>query len=425
MRFKKLPVADWDYSLPVEILEIIFEIALKTVHLGDVVSIMKDRNRTIQPLLRKWARVCRGWYVVVTPMIYCEAYMSSPRALAAFARAVTKYPYLRPLVHSFHYYGSMFESGMIEMSQVEVWNVNRVYRACTNLNAFTARRPLAMFPSVDSEVLSNIGLDSARLIELTRLEIVLPDGVPCDTRLIFSSDLILPALQELTLDVQGTEVLPDEAHKRVLPWAFLKERMEWPCMPQLTRLCIKNWHAVHGHFNLPQHSNRIRILELLGGDYSTIEQLFGLVLMDYRHTLECVIITAFRVNDPGFYSDRVNLSPYTSIVELCIPLTAIRATRTYSLPCRLEKLILAGCPEKNYEETDEAILQRVEKGLDYALLHKTSYGYLWRLKEIHLMVRSPLLQQPNPAITFGEVKWKARLKGVTFKIGLLRGRESE
>ncbi|KAL5498985.1 hypothetical protein ACEPAH_1503 [Sanghuangporus vaninii] len=425
MRFKKLPVADWDHSLPVEILEIIFEIAVKTVYLGDVVSIMKDRIRTIQPLLRKWARVCRCWYFVVTPMLYCEAYMSSPRALAAFARAVTKYPYLRPLVHSFHYYGSMFESGMIEMSQVEVWNVNRVYRACTNLNAFTARRPLAMFPSVDSEVLSIIGLDSARLIELTRLEIVLPDGMPCDTRLIFSSDLILPALQELTLDVQGTEVLPDEAHKSVLPWAFLKERMKWPCMPQLTRLCVKNWHAIHGHFNLPQHSKRIRILELLGGDYSTIEQLFGQVLMDYRHTLECVIITAFRVNDPGFYSDRINLSPYTSIVELCIPLTAIIATRTYSLPCRLEKLILAGCPEKNYEETDEAILQRVEKGVDYALLHKTSYGYLFRLKEIHLMVQSPLLQQPNPAITFGEVKRKARLKGVTFKIGLLRGRESE
>ncbi|KAL5522735.1 hypothetical protein ACEPAG_8753 [Sanghuangporus baumii] len=378
MRFKKLPVADWDHSLPVEILEIIFEIALKTVHLGDAEFIMKNRKRTTQPLLRKWARFCRGWYFVVTPMLYREAYVSSPRALAAFARAVTKYPYLRPLVYSFHNYGSMLESG---------------------------RRPLAMLPSVDSEILSMIGLDSARLLELTCLEIVLPDGMPCDTRLIFFVRLnsSCSAGADLRRTVQGTEVLPDEAHKIIRSWAFLKERMEWPRMPQLTRLCIKNWRAIHGHFNLPRHSNRIRILELLGGDYSTIEQLFGLVLRDYKHTLDL----------------------YTSIVELYIPLTTIAATRKYSFPCGLEMLILAGCPEKNYEETDKAISQKVENNVDYALLHKTSYEYMYRLKEIHLLVRSPILQQPKPAITFGEVKWKARLKGVTFKIGLHRGRESK
>ncbi|KAL5481043.1 hypothetical protein ACEPAI_9984 [Sanghuangporus weigelae] len=415
IRFKKLPKADWDHSLPVELLEVIFDEALR--EFTESGTPMTARRRSVQPLLRRLSRVCQTWYYVLTPMLYREIYLSSSNALAAFARAVTKYPDLQPLVHSFQFGSTMYKSARIDISQPDVWNIKRIYRACPNIDSLTVQRSLDIggIRLGEERIYTTCadGFDPGRLARLTRLEAELLHGMPCNSYLVYSSDLILPALQELVLDVQkGAKSLPNRT----------QHNMSWPQMPQLTRLCIKNWYVAHGCFMFPAHSDKLRVIELLGGNYWNVYSFFDQDLRKFSKTLESLTITAIEVG--SYHSYCVDLRYLTALTELCIPLVTYRRWNSVWYPPTLRRLILAGSPENNFKEENIHLLEEVEAKLSDLLQLRLRSCTLPNLKLVRLMVESVWLWGLSPFLKFKIALEAAKKGNVELIFGFLPGDEN-
>ncbi|KAL5522723.1 hypothetical protein ACEPAG_8741 [Sanghuangporus baumii] len=415
LRFKKLPKADWDHSLPVELLEVIFDEALGEFTEGG--TPMTDRRRIVQPLLRRLSRVCQTWYYVLTPMLYHEIYLSSSNALAALARAVTKYPDLQPLVHSFQFGSTMYRSARIDISQSDVWHIKRIYNACPNIDSLTVQRSLNIggIRLGEDRIYTTCadGFDSGRLARLTHLEVELPHGMPCNDYLVYSSDLILPALQELVLDVQkGVKSPPNRA----------QHSMSWPQMPQLTRLCIKNWYIAHGCFTFPEHSDKLRVVELLGGNYWNVSSFFDQDLRKISKTLESLTITAIEVG--SYHSFHVDLRCLTALTELCIPLVTYQRWDLVWYPPTLRRFILTGNPEKDFKEEDILLLEEVEAKLGDLLQLRLRSCTLPNLKLVRLMVKSIWMWELSPLVKFKAALEAAKKGNVQVAFGFLPGDEN-
>ncbi|EJC99285.1 uncharacterized protein FOMMEDRAFT_148797 [Fomitiporia mediterranea MF3/22] len=385
LHIKKLPKGDWDHSLPVEILEEIFALAMEDYN--RVRTRIAYRRSSLQPLLRNLACVCQVWYSMITPILYNEIYISSPNALASLARAVTKHPHLQPLVNSFHYSSTIFKSASIEDSPADSWNTKRIYRACPNLNALVLSRPLSGFPDTDDGAMKTFGLTIAIIEKLTRLEIDLPDGIPCDGKLIFSVDLTFPALQELALNIQPFELEPERKYAYSPP----QHLMEWPNMPKLVRLRITNWHVKHSCFCFPPSSKNLRIIELLGGNYSSIRHFFEKQLEAFTFDLESLTITAMDVacEDRLMGTHRcLFLNTFYSMSELCIPFRTFGELSYFAFPDNLQALVIAASPDEEFNIGDLGVFHKFEENLLKYLEQKRAGQILKHLKVVRVAMRS-------------------------------------
>lgn len=426
IRLRKAPKGDWEHSLPVEILEDIFERAMQEYESSP--TRIAYRRLVLQPMLRCLAGVCKTWYALATPLLYQEIYISSPRALAVLARAVTKHDDLPPLVRSFQYSSMLFKSGAIEYSEADLWNLKRIYRVCTNLHAVAVERPCHGFPlTEDPLVMSTYGLDSVTIEKLTRLEVELPDGMPCDSTLLFSPNLVLPALQELIL--QMPLVMEDKVinffDRRLTTTTTIesaRHRMTWPKMPKLMRLTIHNWYTKHQCLSIPQDCPKLRTIELFGGDYTAeSRRSWHLLTCPFPLSLESITVTA-RVMANG---DINNLMFHQSLTELCIPMRSFIHSVPIGFPDNLQTLVIASSPERDFEEFDPALLQKVAARLGGVLELKLVGRTLPELKIVRVVCESVFMWRMGFAINFDKAISLAESAGVILTFGTTEGVKSE
>ncbi|KAL5523003.1 hypothetical protein ACEPAF_1270 [Sanghuangporus sanghuang] len=371
-----------------------------------------DRRTSVQPHLCSLALVCKTWCLVVTPMLYKEVYLSSSAALSSFTAAVTRYWCLRPIVKTFQYYGIWFKSGRVEMSPTEIQNLEQVYRLCTNLSYRSIKRPPSKTLCCDRAALNAINLSALDVKKLTSLEVQLPEGMPCVSKLIFSGSMSLPSLRELILDVQ---------HREWNRRTGKEHKLEWPYMPRLTRLCIKNWFVAHRRFNLPMLSDELRIVEFLGGSYLNVDDLFRTELRRYANTLESITVTAADIGDI-FYHE-VLLDDFISLTEICVPVFTFGVTTRFRFPGSLQRFIISGSPETAFKEPWRYCMEPFERRLTEFLEEECSAEYLSHLKHVRVMLDSPWMTYLQPIIKFSRAIKAARERGIKLDFGLIRNEE--
>ncbi|KAL5481057.1 hypothetical protein ACEPAI_9998 [Sanghuangporus weigelae] len=370
-----------------------------------------DRRTSVQPHLCSLALVCKTWCLVVTPMLYKEVYLSSSAALSSFTTAVTRYWCLRPIVKTFQYYGIWFKSGRIEMSPTEIQNLQQVYRLCTNLSYRSIQRPPGKALCCDRAALNAVKFSALDAKKLSSLEVQLPEGMPYDSKLIFSGSMSLPSLRELILDVQHREW-----NRRIGE----EHNLEWPYMPRLTRLCIKNWFVSHRRFNLPKLSDELRIIEFLGGSYLNVDDLFGNELRRYASTLESITVTAADIGDI-FYHE-VILEDFMSLTEICVPVFTFGVTTKFRFPRSLQRLIISGSPETAFREPWRFCMEPFERRLT-EFLEECGTENLSHLEHVRVMLESPWMTYLQPIIGFSRAIKTARKRGIKLEFGLIRNEE--
>ncbi|KAL5481058.1 hypothetical protein ACEPAI_9999 [Sanghuangporus weigelae] len=404
--FRRRKENGWELSLPLEILLKIFALAMEKTKYGRGSSSLLDREPIKQ--LRSLALVCQAWYLIATPMLFNDVIVWSPTRLASFANAIAKHPRLRPLVHSIRY-ESLLHMGM---SRSETENLKLVHRLCTNLSRLYFRRPSDGSLCCDRQVIDTIGLDASRIVKLTSLEITLPEGLPCGDKLIFSSQLCLPALQEFIVDVFGAECMFDSSPS-------MKHEIGWPRMPHLSRFCIKHCKTTQQCFSFPSHSNKLRVIELLDGDYGDVVDFFRRDILRYKDTLERLTITACDIGGSKF--DDVTLEEFIHLTELCIPLSTFAKWDNIGLrlpSSALRRLVITGLHEHRRN-----IMVSAEKNLFDLLLWKSSGTAVENLEFIYAEFESPWMYGLLPEVSFQRVVDQAADAGVDMQLGRIESSE--
>lgn len=104
----------------------------------------------------------------------------------------------------------------------------------------------------------------------------------------------------------------------------------------------------------------------------------------------------------------------SSLTELCISLRTFDNWFVYWLPESLEEIILTGCPEKGYNESNLALLRRAEDRLTwllelYGVMRGNPFG---NLKVIRVIVKSFWMRHLAPVVTFKKAIKTADVAGV-------------
>ena len=387
-------------------------ILLEILMMSNAHTSIMDRRTSVQPHLSTLVLVCKTWCFFVLPMLHREVYLSSPTALESFASVLKTYSCLRKEVRYFQYYGMWFKSGRVEMSPSEIRNLEQVYSLCTNLSSYSIQRPLDKPLCCDGLPVKAVNLNASNLKKLTRLEIGLSEDMPCKSILVFSERLVLPALQELIVDVQRREWDAEPGKERTL---------EWPIMPRLAKLCIRNWHVSRHHFSLPLRSGNLRIVELLGGSYMNVDDLFGSELRRYAKTLESITITAADVGDVSHHE--VDLEDFASLTEICVPIYPFAITTKFRFPRSLRCLVVSGSPETAFQEPWRYTMEFLERNLTEFL--ECDAGNLVQLESVRVMLDSPWMTYLQPIINFARAIKLAKARGVKLEFGFTRNVESE
>ncbi|KAL5522739.1 hypothetical protein ACEPAG_8757 [Sanghuangporus baumii] len=229
-------------------------------------------------------------------------------------------------------------------------------------------------------------------MKLTSLEITLPNGLPCGDKLIFSSQICLPALQELIVN------------------AFEDERF-----------ASKHCKTSQQCFSFPSYSNKLRVIELLDGDYGGVVDFFRRDILRYEDTLERLTITARDIGGSKF--DDVTLEEFTHLTELCIPLSAFAKWDTIRLQLpssALRRLIMTG-----FHEHRRNIMVSAEKNLFDLLLWKSSGAAVENLEYIYAEFESPWMYGLLPEASFQRLVDQAADTGVDMQLGSIESSENK
>ncbi|KAL5498984.1 hypothetical protein ACEPAH_1502 [Sanghuangporus vaninii] len=409
----------WNCRFPIQITQEIFKHFLTTFiverYFRKQEIPMKGRINRAQPFFRNLAGSCYELYQVATPILYEEIYLSSSDALASLAKAVTKYPHLQPMVRYLHYSNSMFRYGQIKVSHLDACNIERIHLVCGNLISLSVQRPHDI-PYSEEEIIRPTGLGAIGLENLTHLEIDLPRGMPFCTEPILSSGLKFPALRDLIVNVGHCKTSPEHVDTHDVR----EHLMQWPQMPALARLCIKNLHVMDGCFSFPEHSNNIHVIELLGGDYSSVKTFFYRDIWRYAHSLESLVITATDVAADEHLPFK--LRHFSGLTEVCVPLLAFARWYKCKMPCDIRRFVVSGDPAKKFVENDERLLQVVNERLTRFLELAGRGGDYYDLEYVRLIIASQWSLRGN---LFADARRAADRAFVELKFGYCIPEEGE
>ena len=367
---------------------------------------------TIQPSLRNFTLVCQAWYWVASHMLFKGVVVSS-RSLAPFANAIRKYPYLRPMVRLIRFEPGAHSRPKMTPSMTN--DLRTVQRLCTKLSGLYLHRPPNVSVCCDRQIINSIGIAPCLIKTLTHLDIKLHDGMPCGSRLLFSSSLSLPALKELTIDVSHHDC-PLSKGVPTQHW------IEWPRMPQLSKICMRDWYGSHtgSCLSFPLHCDKLRAVEIVDGFNYHITADFWACLLPYRRSLESLTITTGMFAVPEYKKIVISLEGFSSLTELHIPLTTFancEDIRTHLPFDSLRGLVITG----DYE-FERVIIVRAEQNLFSLLLSKSQGVAMKSLGFIDANFKSPWIEylgergEEFPGVSFQRVVVQAVIAGVELQL---------
>ncbi|KAI5119150.1 hypothetical protein M0805_005229 [Coniferiporia weirii] len=415
--------AVWERSLPVEILERIFDQIIDEREACPARLIFT--RETLQPTLRSLALVCHVWHDVVSGHLYKEIYISSTKALASLANALTKYPHLPPLVEQFYFSSKIYASGdaLNVYTALDAWHANRIYKLCPNLSALFNTRPWKKpLPADDDLAFNALKFDRSRIESLTHLELSLPNKALFGGRMAFSSSITFPALQVLFVgDSWRSYECEDES---------VGNSPQWFKMPQLRRLCLVRCKVKYRQkLTFPEHSPLLHTLELIDGDYSKVPNMFDPYtspLLPFAKSLETLTITARGIgkDSPFFGVPRGLLGNFAraeravhkwscdfleNLSELCVPFHNYAAQDEVEYPDSLKHLILVSSLEKAFKE-DGAVQMAGWTHLLTLFRNRYDYNTTCNLRRVQVMVND-----------FGaaakSLESDAHMAGIEFQVG--------
>ncbi|EJC99453.1 uncharacterized protein FOMMEDRAFT_170432 [Fomitiporia mediterranea MF3/22] len=301
----------------------------------------------LQPALAAVCLLNRQWYDAAVGILYKDVFLFNTRSLAVFSHTMYKRKHLRPLAQSVFFTQVYSDDGNHWKGFSNWWDLMRVYELCPNLHSETLKKRFAW----STRAIPSALLDRSRqryhhrisrfdINALTRLEV---ESQKASMDVFFTSDLTLAALEDLVVKNYHYYGPPFDGP------------FEWPNMPRLRRLCLRNCTIFSESISFPTPSPEnggLRALEIIGGSLCVSDPWEKLIAIG--GSLELLTFApSYFFNTP----QDGQLQHFTSLVILRIPSRCFACTwlTPVILPPQLIHLITIEIPVNECQNLHESL----------------------------------------------------------------------